>query len=177
MARQQSYGPSSGTIVGWIGVVLAAVVVAVLLANERSAGGLRSALAVALVGVVVWCYLLRPRIIVRPATLVLRNAFSDWEIPLASVQEVAVRTVTGVYTADRRYDGIAVGRTVRAILRSRSHGSTDETADLVTAQIMRATARARERGEEAGTPVRRPAYPELVLLVSLAAALLVSPLL
>lgn len=174
MTEQQSYGPTSGTVAGWIGIVLAAVVVGVLLVNERSEGGLRAALAIALVGVVVWCYLLRPRILIRPATVVLRNAFSDWEVPLSAVQEVSVRTVTGVYTAERRYDGIAVGRTVRSILRSQGKGSGDETADLVTGQIMRAAARARESGEPAGTPVRTPARPELVVAGVLAAALLVS---
>ncbi len=177
MAQQQTYGPNSGTVAGWVGVVLAAVVVTLVAINERSEDGLRTGLAVALVGVVVWCYLLRPRIKVRPPILLLRNAFADWEIPLASVEEVTVRTVTGVYTAERRYDGIAVGRTVRSILRSQAGGTGDETADLMTAQIMRAAASARERGEETGPARRTPAYPELVVLSLLAAALLGSLLL
>lgn len=174
MVEQQSYGPSSGTVAGWSGIVLAGGVVAVLLATERSVGGVRSALAVAIVAVVVWCYLLRPRIVVRPTTLLLRNAFADWEIPLSSIQEVSVRTVTGVYTAERRYDGIAVGRTVRSILRSQAGGASDETADLVTRQVTRAAATARERGEEAGPATRTRAYPEIVVLLALVMALLAS---
>jgi hypothetical protein len=186
-------------------VVLAAVALASVLVQGHTLGGARFGLGAAIFGLLVWCFMLRPRLVVRSTELELRNAFGSWHVPLADVRRVVVRAVTRVYTDDRRFDGVAVGRPTRSLRRGRparrdaiglpGFGAThltqpeestrlpkgqldaDMTADFVVEQILYEADRARAASPEPGTPTRTWAWPELIVLVALALALVVSLLL
>lgn len=115
----RSFRPTSGTAVGWAGVVLAAAALVDVLVDGHTRSGARFGLGAAIFGVLIWCFMLRPRVVIRPAELELRNPFGSWHVPLASVRRVAVRAVTRVYTDERRFDGVAVGRPARSLARGR----------------------------------------------------------
>ena len=196
------FKPTSGVISGWTGVGLAVVAVVSVLLDNLTLGGARFALLAAIFGLLVWCFLLRPRLVIGSADLELRNPFVSWHVPLASVRRVAVRAVTRVYTEDRRFDGVAVGRPVRSLMPGRPTrrstigmpglgGTTmadgadasrvpkgqlnpDMVADFVTEQILLAADRARELSPEPRSPRRSWAWPELVLLIALVAGLVVT---
>lgn len=196
------FRPTSGTALGWTGVVLATVGLVTALVGDHTRGGTRFALAAAIFGLLVYCFMLRPRVVIRRTELELRNPFGSWHVPLAGIRSVVVRAVTRVYTDDRRYDGVAVGRPVRSMVRGK-HGrqvsvgipglgasritedesatrvprgqlDTDMVADFVVEQILLAADRARTAPEAAGTTTRSWAWPELTALAVLAAALVVS---
>jgi hypothetical protein len=201
----QTFTPNSGTGVGWTGIVLASVAVVVVLVDDRSAASLRFALVAATFGLLLWCYMLRPRVLIRSTELELRNPFTSWHVPLVDVRRVAVRAVTMVYTDDRRFDGVAVGRPVRTLVRGRtvpqrplgvpglgankiSEGAaasrmpkgqldTNMVADFVIEQILAAAERAREKPPATHPPRRSWARLELAALVVLVVALVVSLLL
>jgi len=118
-ALEQRYGPTSGSFVGFLGLGLCALVIALVVAGGPTTGSVRVAIAAAGAAVLIWAYLLRPRIIIEAggATLVLRNPLSTWRIPLDSVRVVGVKTVTTVKTDDARYDAVAVGYPLRKIVR------------------------------------------------------------
>jgi hypothetical protein len=189
---EQRYGPTTGTFSGWLGLVICAGSIAVLLV-EPTHGTVRFALALGVVALLIWCFVLRPRIIVRhPNTLVLRNAVSTWELPLAGVSRVGVKAITRVQVGEMAYDGIAVGRRVRTMVRGQftrdgvgfgslgrtvvetpqpdrrpgNPSSPEAIADLVTEQVLAAAERARDEGHESGSVRRRWAWPELVLLAA-----------
>jgi hypothetical protein len=196
------FRPTSGTAVGWTGVVLAAGGVVTALVGDHTLGGTRFALAAAIFGLLVHCFMLRPRLVIRRTDLELRNPFGSWHVPLAGVRSVVVRAVTRVYTDDRRYDGVAVGRPVRSMVRGkrgrqvsigvpglgasritedesatrvpRGQLDTDMVADFVVEQILFAADRARTAPGPAGTPTRSWAWPELTALAVLVVALVVS---
>lgn len=203
---ERLFRPTSGTFSGWVGVSLAAVALVSVLVDDRSVSGVRFALAAAIFGLLVWCFMLRPRVVIRDAELELRNAFASWHVPLVSIRKVAVRAITRVYTdGDQRFDGVAVGRPTRSLMRGRpvkartvglpglgasridedpnasrppkGQLDADMVADFVADQILLAADRAREAAAEAGTPSRAWAWPELAALVLLAAGLVVSVLL
>jgi hypothetical protein len=196
------FRPTSGTAVGWTGVVLASIGLVAALVDDHTLGGARFALAAAIFGLLVYCFMLRPRLVIGRSHLELRNPFGSWHVPLAGVRKVVVRAVTRVYTDDRRFDGVAVGRPVRSMVRGK-HGrqasvgvpglgatritedptatraprgqlDTDMVADLVVEQILLAADRAREAAEPTGTPTRSWAWPELTALAVLVVALVVS---
>jgi hypothetical protein len=134
--------------------------------------------------------------------LELRNPFASWHLPLAGVRRAAVRAVTRVWTDERRYQGVAVGRPVRSLMRSQPTrqqtvglpglGATrytedpaatrtpkgqldaDTTADFVVEQILLCADRARAADSGRGDPRRSWAWPELVALVALVVALVLS---
>lgn len=198
---EQRYGPTTGVFSGWVGLLMCAAA-AVALAMNASTASVRFALVFAAFGVLVWCYMLRPRIIVREtgSTLVLRNAFSTWLIPLAAITVVRVKAITRVEVGDQGYDGIAVGRRIKAMVRGmqprRGDGfadagrtlgdpprreskhprasSPEAIADLMTEQVLAAAGRAKEAGQPTGSVRRTWAWPELAVLAGLALGVVVT---
>ena len=200
---ERRFTPTSGTTIGWCGLALVVGVLAFILVDDRSTVSIRFAFAVAMFGMLVWCYMLRPRLVIGSAEVELRNAFSSWHVPLAEVRRVAVRTITRIYTDDGQYDGVAVGRSVRslrrggagprrafrmpglnpsfsiedtpALKRPQANLDSDGVADFVTEQLLVAAERARTEGPTSGgTPYRTWAVPELTALLVLAAGFAVS---
>ncbi|RNL78583.1 hypothetical protein [Nocardioides marmorisolisilvae] len=192
---EQKYGPTTGAFTGWVGLVLCLGSIAALLTGGPTHATLRFALVLGVVALLVWCFVLRPRVIVRePNTLLLRNAVSTWELPLAAITRVGVKAITRVHLGDTPYDGIGVGRRVRNMVRGQvikrgdgfadagralgdpprrerkhpSANSPEAIADLVTEQVLAAAERARDAGQPTD-PVRRSwAWPELVLFAAVA---------
>jgi len=189
---EQRYGPTTGTFTGWVGLVLCLGSIVALL-MDPTAGSVRFALVLGTVALVIWCFVLRPRVIVRePNTLLLRNAVSTWDLPLAAITKVRVKAITRVEIGEQGYDGIAVGRRVRTMVRGQvvKHGdgfadagralgdpprrerkhpevnTPEAVADLVTEQILAAAERAREAGRPTEPVLRRWAWVELVLLAA-----------
>jgi len=201
-SEERRYKPTSGLFTGWLGVGLAAVVLVAVLLDDHTARGTRVAFLAAVCGLLVWCYMLRPRLVIGTTEVELRNAFASWHVPLASVRRVAVRAVTRVHTDDRRCDGVAVGRPVRSLMRARPQRrqsigvpglggrrmnedadagripkgelDADMVADLVVEQLLTLADRARESGQQPGPPRRSWAWVELTLLVVLVVGLVVS---
>lgn len=202
----QRFGPTSGLITGTLGLLGCAVAMVAVLVDDVSTGSIRVALGIGTVGVLVWAYLLRPRIIVESGgTLLLRNAFADWRVPLAGIKVVGVRAVTTVKTADGgRYEGVAVGRKIRSMVRGdrpspgggflrlggvlgpgaapvpeppapRPTRPTERALpDFVTEQVLNAAGRARDLGIPDGPAQRLYAVPELVAFGLFLAAFAVS---
>jgi hypothetical protein len=198
---ERRFTPTSGTVIGWSGIAVVCGVLVFILVDDRSVVSIRFALAAAMFGVLVWCYMLRPRLVIGTVEVELRNAFSSWFVPLADVRRVAVRTITRIYTDERHYDAVAVGRPVRS-MRGRSGGrgafrmpglnpsfsiedtpalkrpqatlNADGVADFVTEQILHSADEARATSQGGGSPHRTWAWPELGSLALLAVAFAVS---
>lgn len=179
---EQRYGPTSGTVSGYFGLVLCALVIGLVVTGDLTAGAVRVIAAAAGAAVLIWAYMLRPRIILEAdgATLVLRNPLSSWRIPVASVRVVAVKAVTTVGTDDARYDAVAVGYPLRTLVRdsrqgrprmdeprvddgSRAEGRHDEQS-VMTEMVLAAAERARQVGAVAGPVQRIYAVAELALV-------------
>jgi hypothetical protein len=69
------------------------------------------------IAAVIWSSTLRPRVLVQGSSLVLRNMVTTVRIPLAAVEEVAVRQVMAVRAGDKRYVCAGVGRTLRQAMK------------------------------------------------------------
>ncbi|RNL62987.1 hypothetical protein EFK50_14820 [Nocardioides marmoriginsengisoli] len=182
----QRFGPTSGTVTGVLGLVLCAGAAAALLVDDVSAAHVRTVLVLLAVAVLIWAFMLRPRVLIEPAgTLLLRNGFTDWRIPLASVTDVEVRAVMTVRTSDDgRYQGAGVGKSVRQLARANRPATgggffrlgpppapeapgkpkpTDQSdADFAAAQVLAAAQRARDLGLAEGPGFRLYAVLEIV---------------
>jgi hypothetical protein len=175
-APLHAFKPTSGTLLGSAGLAIAAIVVVLVVVGERSVLGLRTALGAALLALVIWMVMLRPRVTAYADTLVLRNMASDVHIPLAAIDDVAVRHTLNVHVDDQRYSCAGIGRSTRSMLRDQHGAARSSAQDYVafvetTIEELSRAARRDNRGEVA--PVRRSwAVPELaaggVLVVALA---------
>lgn len=181
-----AFKPTSGTVLGVTGLVVAAMVVVLVLIGERSTLGLRTALLAALVGVLTWMVLLRPRVRVYDATLVLRNLAGDVHIPLARVDDVTVRHTLNVWVDEDRYSCPGIGRSTRSMIRSAGGGPAGLSGPAASAgnqdyvtfveTTIEELARSARRDARAEPPPvsRRWAVPELAAAAALLAALVLS---
>lgn len=196
------FGPTSGVILGWIGIVLCAFLGATFAAGSSTLVGARWVIGALLAAGLIWCVMLRPRIAIQaPDRLVLRNTISTWLVPLVSVEAVEIRAMTSVRTAEGTFHAVAVGKPRKRRTSSRFLGfvpmlsggvspdpvradggsarakTPTDLAEVVTTLILGAADTARHTGQQS-TPVRRIwAVPELAVLGALAIALIVACLL
>lgn len=177
------FGPTSGAVSGVLGE--AGVVVALALALMASDGVvmLRIAACALLCGVLVWAYLLRPRVVLRAEGVLLRNALLDTAVPYSLIDRVVIRSTTNVFVGRKKYVGLGVGRGMREMVRPPAVGpgpaasrprteiTNRQIPDFVEDQIRERT----KECAEGGPAVRRlPAWPEIIACVVLGVAVVVS---
>ncbi len=120
----QRFKPTSGTFVGVAGLVVAVGLIGFVAATEPDIRGLQICLGVAIVAVFIWMTLLRPRVTAYEEALLLRNAASDVEVPLAAIDAAVVRHTLNVWVGERRYVCAAIGRTSRSMLTKGRPGAS-----------------------------------------------------
>ena len=183
----------SSRIVGVIGLVAVAVIV---LLGVTGAGGDYHPAAYAvcgLIGVVIWVAILRPEVAIAGDRLVLRNPLNKVGIPLAAIEQIAVRRWLAVRVGDRTLTNAGISRSRRQGVRDdeRRDVTGIEIAALsygaiVERRIQRQAQEARDRqgiknySEEQlalAADVRRTwAWPEIAALAVLSVAVVVTML-
>jgi hypothetical protein len=186
---KQQFHPTNGRVTGWIGLVAAAAVLVLAVADFDSGAPLVAALGALLGALVVWMVMLRPALWTEGDDLVMRGIVRTDRIPLAAIDKVAVGQVLAVSAGGHRYVSPVVGYTVRQTVRARAGAAAarqERTTDprspvesyqvFVEDRITHLARERRERGVVAG-PVRRSyAWPEIVGFVVLVAAIVVRAL-
>ena len=113
---EEKFAPNGGQVTGVLGLLVVATFVGVWV-SDRDRVPLWVLAVALLVGVLIWSTMLRPRVWVEPGTLVLRNMLDTTRIPLAAVEEVAVRQVMAVRVGERRFVSPGVGRSLRQAMK------------------------------------------------------------
>jgi hypothetical protein len=118
----QKFKPTTGPVIGYVGLAACALAVAVVATSERHVIGLRVALGAVLVGVLIWLVLLRPRATAYDDTLVLRGMVSDTTLPLAGIDAAVVRHMLVVWVGEDRYTCAGIARSTRSMVKRRNPG-------------------------------------------------------
>jgi hypothetical protein len=175
----ETFRPTSGRVTGTLALLMVVVIVVIGLWPGEHGVASYVVWGALFAGVLTWASMLRPRLWATESRLVMRNMLSTISIPLAAIEEVAVRQVCAVRAGDRRYVSPAVGKTFRQIRpdRSQREGSTPDTmpyAVFVEVRIHDLAERARTQAGIAllsdeqvalAADVRRQwAWPEVVAL-------------
>lgn len=113
--QRETFGPTSGRVVGVLGLLVGLALVVVGLVASPVVWGL--AAAGVLLAALAWTAMLRPLAGIDGDVLVLRGMLDTVRIPLAAIEEVSVRQVLAVRAGDKRYTSPAVGRTRRQMFR------------------------------------------------------------
>jgi hypothetical protein len=116
-ARDVERFAGGGRVTGVIGLVIAAgiIVLGVLDPDGIPLPVVAGALVVA---VLIWSTMLKPQVSVADHNLVLRNMLETIRIPLAAIEELAVRQVLVVRAGEKRFVSPGVGRSVRQALKA-----------------------------------------------------------
>ena len=112
----ERFRPTSGRFTGIV-LLVAAIAVATLSLVQRDHVIPEVGAAAVFLGVVAWAVTLRPRISLVRDRLELRGAIDTVSIPLAGIEELAVRQVLAVRAGDKRYVSSALGRTRRQLMK------------------------------------------------------------
>lgn len=120
---QQSFQPSSGTLLGWVALIAAVVVALTAMVVEPNLLGVRVLFGAGFVAALTWVALLRPRAAAYGDTLVLRNLVSDLHLPLARIDTVRVRQMLQVWIEDDCYRCVGIGRSTRSMVGRRPRGA------------------------------------------------------
>jgi len=86
-------------------------------------------------GVVIWTSTVRPRVLVEGTELVLRNMISNVRVPLAAIDEIAVRQVMAVRAGDKRYVCSGAGRSLRQAMKGSATQRAREQGGALTGEI------------------------------------------
>ncbi|WP_340537447.1 hypothetical protein [Nocardioides sp. GXZ039] len=195
----ETFTPTSGRVFGVIAVLLGVTAVgAGLFASDDVVWGM-VAFGIFFTAL-AWAAMLRPGVAIRGDRLVLRNLVDTVSIPLAGIEEVAVRQVLAVRVGERRYTCAAIGRSRRQLRRAdrapRPDGEVETSGreeaerlaqqaygEWVQERIRQLAEQAREeqgiapysaaQGALAADVTRRWAYPEIAVLVISAIATVV----
>ena len=151
-AAIEHFTPTGGRVTGVLGVLLA---VAVLVTGAVRPGEVIAPVmvAAALGGVISWAALLRPRVSVGPETLHLRNMLETVQIPLAGIDEIAVRQVLAVRVGEKKYVCPGIGRKLRKMVRGAGSSPTPLFLPDVPASMPDALGPSRRSRSEATTSV------------------------
>lgn len=146
---------TGGRVTGWIGLVASVGMLGVWFASLSEPLPVWVLTGSIFAGLLFWAAILRPTVTATGETLLLRNMLEDVRIPLAAVEEHAVRQVLAVRAGEKRYVGTGVGRSLKAStigtraerVAERSGGTAQviHPADFVEARIADLAAQARER--------------------------------
>lgn len=147
-AKTETFHPTNGRVVGVLGLLL---VLALLVLGVVEGVPLWVLGLLATAGVLTWASVLRPGVRIAGDELVLRNMFVTVGVPLAAVEQVAVRRVLAVRAGDRRLVSPAISRPLRQTLRSGPRDAVEGTLatmsypDFVEERIRAQAADHRER--------------------------------
>lgn len=157
-------------IVGVIGVLLIGALCLFPLIEGPTDARLTAAGGLLLFGGIAWATLIRPALVYRTDSLLLRNVLHDVEIPWALVDDIDVRQVAVIYAGDAKYlcAGLSKGR--RQLVRGPKEGAEPSSADQA-AELgkQRAVAARRDAVDALPTPdqiERRPAWADVILIAA-----------
>jgi hypothetical protein len=114
----EKFHHTSGRVSGVLALLLAGAVVVVALLDRDAGVSGPVAAGAALAGVLAWATMLRPGLWVTEQHLVMRNMLETVHVPLAAIEELAVRQVLAVRAGERRFVSTVVGRPLRKVVRS-----------------------------------------------------------
>jgi hypothetical protein len=109
------FRPTSGRVVGTIGVLGSATLALAVVYDGLQGHDPAVLLGAVLFGLLCWAVMLWPRVGVSEDNLTMRNMFDTVTIPLAAIEQLALRTVLAVRVGEKRYVSTAAGRTLRAL--------------------------------------------------------------
>ena len=190
----ERFRPTSGRLTGAVLIVAGSVVAVLALIDPSEVApvvGVTGVLA-ALLG---WAAALRPRVSLVGDDLELRNMLDTVTIPVAAIEELAVRQVLAVRVGEKRFTSPAVGRRRKSLLKGGASVQSDTEAvtakpdtEQSYAEFVEERIRQRMDDVRARTGVRRgsdeqqalaagvrraPAWPEIIGLGATLAALVV----
>jgi hypothetical protein len=123
----ERFKPTSGAIVGWSGLALAAGTLLWVIFNEHSKNGLRLGLIAIFGALVIWVTQFRPRVTAYPEWLAMYGSLRDTFVAYVTIDELSMGQTLNVWVGRKRYVCIGIGKTIGFEMRQRVRGQGSES--------------------------------------------------
>lgn len=155
-------------IVGILGILLIAGLCSFPIVDGPADARVTATGALLLFGAIAWTTLIRPAMVYRTDSLLLRNVLYDVEIPWALVDDIEVRQVAVVYAGETKYLCAGLSKARRHLVRGQKEGAAQSPADQA-AELGNQRAVAARRDAVGPPPAaseieRRWAWPDLTVM-------------
>lgn len=151
MAQQEMFPATNGRGTGILGLLIAAGAAFVAITAVDQSVGFPLLAGAFLFALLTYAAVLRPRVGLADDDLVLRQMFSTTWIPLAAIEDIAVRRVTVIRVDGKTFSTPALAGPPRRLRDRWSEPEVDprtpSAADQYTSKIHRAMAGARKRAK------------------------------
>lgn len=130
-----AFRSASGMLIGVVGLVVLLLLCGFGFADSDVKGRLVSLGLALLVGGAIWATLIRPALIFRPESLLLRNILDEVELPWTAVDEIQVRSMAVVHSGSQRYTCVGLSRSRRSMVAPSKNPRTsvaDQAAEFGT---------------------------------------------
>jgi hypothetical protein len=118
----EKFKPTSGTLLGFFGIVFLVLLIGYVGVTEHDLVAVRVCLGLAIICLLIWIALLRPRATAYDDRLVLHNMVTDTELPIADIDAVVVRHTLNVWIGEDRYVCVGIGRSSRSMIQRKTPG-------------------------------------------------------
>jgi hypothetical protein len=123
----ERFKPTSGAVVGWCGLALAAGTVLWVIFNQHSRSGLRLGLIAVFGALVIWVTQFRPRATAYPGWLAMFGSLRDTFVPYVAIDELTMGQTLNVWVRGKRYVCIGIGKSLGMEMRQRARGQGSES--------------------------------------------------
>ena len=116
----ERFKPTTGTLIGIAGLLVAAFALGYVLISVHTVVGLRIGLGAVFGAVVVWVSQLRPRVTAYTKDLYLRGPLRDARVPYVLIDEVTMAQTLNVWVGEQRFMCIGIGKSLGSDIRQRA---------------------------------------------------------
>lgn len=130
-----AFRSAAGMVIGVVGLAVLLLLCGFGFVDSGLEGRLVALGLALLVGGGIWATLIRPVLIFRPESLLLRNVLDEVELPWTAVDEIQVRSMTIVHSGSQRYTCVGLSRSRRSMVAPPKHPRTslaDQAAEFGT---------------------------------------------
>ena len=116
----ERFKPTTGTLIGIAGLLVAAFALGYVLISVHTVVGLRIGLGAVFGAVVVWVSQLRPRVTAYTKQLHLKGPLRDARVPYVLIDEVTMAQTLNVWVGEQRFMCIGIGKSLGSDIRQRA---------------------------------------------------------
>ena len=116
----ERFKPTTGTLIGIAGLLVAAFALGYVLISVHTVVGLRIGLGAVFGAVVVWVSQLRPRVTAYTKQLHLKGPLRDALVPYVLIDEVTMAQTLNVWVGEQRFMCIGIGKSLGSDIRQRA---------------------------------------------------------
>ena len=116
----ERFKPTTGMLVGWAGMAVAAFALGYVVISVHTVVGLRIGIGALFAAALIWVTQLRPRVTAYTRDLHLQGSLRDARVPYVAITQVSLGQTLNIWVGERRFVCIGIGKSLAADVKQRA---------------------------------------------------------